>query len=44
MSANAFIDDIQRSLEAGMNAHLVKPLKEKEIIQSLLKNLKKEKD
>ena len=26
MSANAFKEDIQKSLEAGMNAHLIKPL------------------
>ena len=41
MTANAFVEDARRSMEAGMNAHLVKPLdmkKEKEqlIINSLL--------
>ncbi len=39
MTANAFIDDVQRSLDAGMNAHLTKPLREKDIIQELLKYL-----
>ena len=26
MSANAFAEDVQRSLQAGMNAHLSKPV------------------
>lgn len=26
MTANAFADDIQRSMEAGMNAHISKPM------------------
>lgn len=37
MTANAFIDDIQRSFDAGMNEHLTKPLREKDIVQALLK-------
>ncbi len=37
MTANAFIDDIQRSHDAGMNEHLTKPLSEKEIVKALLK-------
>ena len=28
MSANAFTDDIRRSLDAGMNAHISKPIDE----------------
>ena len=28
MSANAFHDDIQNSLDAGMNGHLMKPLEQ----------------
>ena len=26
MTANAFAEDVQRCLDAGMNAHLAKPL------------------
>ena len=26
MTANAFVEDVKKSLEAGMNAHLSKPL------------------
>ena len=37
MTANAFIDDVQRSLDAGMNAHLTKPLQEKEIVKAIRK-------
>lgn len=32
MSANAFSDDIQRSLDAGMNAHISKPVDEKNLL------------
>lgn len=32
MSANAFSDDIQRSLNAGMNAHIPKPVDEKTLL------------
>lgn len=32
MSANAFTDDIQRSLNAGMNAHIPKPVDEKTLL------------
>ena len=35
MSANAFEEDIQKSLEAGMNAHLAKPIHIAELIQTL---------
>ena len=40
MTANAFIDDIQKSLDAGMNAHLTKPLREKEIVKTLMRFVK----
>lgn len=36
MSANAFSDDVQQSLDAGMNAHIAKPVDE----QSLLRVIK----
>lgn len=40
MTANAFTDDIKRSLDAGMNEHLTKPLQEKDIVKALMKYLK----
>ena len=39
MTANAFIDDIQRSLDAGMDEHLTKPLREKDIVCALLRHV-----
>lgn len=39
MTANAFKDDIQASLHAGMNEHLIKPLDEGKIISTLRKYL-----
>ena len=41
MTANAFVDDIQQSLEAGMNAHLTKPLQEEEILEAIHKYVKR---
>lgn len=41
LSANAFQDDIQRSLDAGMNAHLTKPLEIQKIVQVLQEMLVK---
>ena len=41
LSANAFEEDVQKSLEAGMNAHVAKPIDVKalfETMQSLVKN------
>ena len=40
MTANAFTDDMQKSLEAGMNAHLTKPLKESSIVKAIVKYVK----
>ena len=37
LTANAFADDVARSLDAGMNEHLSKPLSESEIIAALQK-------
>ena len=39
MSANAFGDDINESLKAGMNEHLAKPLNRERIIETILKYL-----
>ena len=35
MSANAYTEDIERSKEVGMNAHLSKPIKAIEILQAV---------
>lgn len=35
MSANAFADDVQRSLAAGMNAHLPKPIQEQTLVETI---------
>ena len=41
MSANAFKDDVERSLNAGMNAHLSKPIDEKLLVKTIYKFCKK---
>ncbi len=41
MTSNAFVDDIQQSIDAGMNAHLTKPLQEEEILNTIQKYVKK---
>ena len=40
MSANAFHEDVERSLMAGMNAHLTKPVDIAQLHQTLAKFLK----
>lgn len=40
MTANAFAEDIQKSLEAGMNAHLAKPVVMDEVIRCIAECLK----
>ena len=40
MSADAFADDIQHSLECGMNAHTAKPIDIDEVMSLLEKYLK----
>ncbi len=42
MTANAFTDDAQRSLDAGMNEHLTKPLTEKDIVRAMMKYVGKD--
>ena len=37
LSANAFIDDIQESLDLGMNAHISKPINMEELIDTITK-------
>lgn len=43
MTANAFDTDIEKSLAAGMNAHLSKPIEPQELYETLAKLLSKEK-
>lgn len=37
MTANAFLDDIEHSREAGMNDHVIKPLDMNELIEKIVK-------
>lgn len=39
MTANAFTEDIQESLKAGMNAHLSKPIVMEDVIKTISKVL-----
>lgn len=39
MTANAYDEDVQASLEAGMNAHLVKPIEPNELYKAISKAL-----
>ena len=39
MTANAYREDIERALEAGMNGHLSKPINIDEVIESMVKYL-----
>lgn len=41
MSANAFLDDIEASLNAGMNAHIAKPVDAKELLSTAAGLLKR---
>lgn len=41
MTANAFDDDIQKCLAAGMNAHIAKPIDPEVLFSTLQENLKK---
>ena len=40
LSANAFIDDIQESLNSGMNDHISKPINMEELIDTIAKYIK----
>jgi signal transduction histidine kinase/FixJ family two-component response regulator len=37
LTANAFKDDIDRALKAGMNAHLAKPVKQEKIVELMMR-------
>ncbi len=39
MSANAFTEDVQKSLDAGMNAHLAKPVDPEKLYETLSKQI-----
>ena len=39
LTANAFAEDVQNSLEAGMNGHLSKPIVIEEVVKTILCNL-----
>ena len=39
MTANAFAEDVQASLDAGMNAHLAKPIVMEDVIKVIARNL-----
>ena len=41
MTANAFAEDVQASMDAGMNAHIAKPLQMEEVIKTIARNLNK---
>ncbi len=42
LSANAFIDDIQASLNSGMNDHISKPINMEELIDTITKYIKRD--
>ena len=39
MTANAFAEDVQKSLDAGMNDHLAKPIVMDEVVKTIARNL-----
>lgn len=39
MKANAFAEDVQKSLDAGMNGHLSKPIVMDEVVKTIARNL-----
>ncbi len=40
MTANAFEEDVQQSLQAGMNAHLSKPVEPERLYETLSRMIK----
>ena len=40
MTANAFAEDIQASIDAGMNDHMSKPINIDEVIKTIAHNIK----
>ena len=39
MTTNAFAEDVQASLDAGMNSHLSKPIVMEEVVKTIARNL-----
>ena len=39
MTANAFAEDVQASLDAGMNGHIAKPINIDELIKAIARNV-----
>lgn len=39
MTANAFEDDVEKSLQAGMNAHLAKPIESKDLYRTIFEHI-----
>ena len=39
MTANAFAEDVQASLDAGMNGHLAKPIVIDEVVKTIIRNI-----
>ena len=44
MTANAFAEDVQASLDAGMNGHLSKPIVMEEVVKIIARNLSRQWD
>ena len=42
MTANAFAEDVQAAMDAGMNAHLAKPIVIDTVTKAILENLESE--
>ena len=44
MTANAFAEDVQASMDAGMNGHLSKPIAMEEVEKTIARNLLMQED